>query len=231
MLTLSQVLTPNQTISTEHLISSIPLTHLHNLIPSLPSLSPSRTSVGVINLVFPLPSTQIHPPGFGYLIPRCLPTQNPEGVLGVIFDSTALPMDEDPELTKLTVMMGGPWWSSYRDSSGSSLTRPSSPEDLVGPALVHLRTTFPVLKGVEPILVILRLHADCIPTYTPGHGARMRELHEHLEGGEWKGKLSLVGNGYGGVGVNDCVFSAEEVVRGLIENRSVTGLERWSDWK
>jgi oxygen-dependent protoporphyrinogen oxidase len=84
-----------------------------------------------------------------------------------------------------------------------------------------------------------------IPTYLPGHGARLRELHEllsHEEGGSpWAGKLAVAGSGYGGVGVNDCVGSAEGVVRGLERKwkgegegeagKGVTGLERWERWE
>lgn len=231
---MGQTHTPRRTFHTAHLISSLAPTTLHTLIPKYSQLEQPRTSVGVINLVFPLPPSAIHPAGFGYLVPRCPAAENPEGVIGVIFDSTALPLPGEPTgITKLTVMIGGPWWSSYPSTSPSGKVAPipKSPEELVGLALAHLRRTFPILQDVEPALVVPRIHRDCIPTYKPFHGQRMRELHEGISSGPWAGKLSLVGNGYGGVGVNDCVYSAEEVVGPLSRGEHATGLERWADWQ
>lgn len=167
-------------------------------------------------------------------MPRPQPGGNPENVLGVVFDSTALPGLDSPsvegKVTKLTVMMGGPYWSIYPSSptNPDPAPRPGSAEQLVEPALKHLRRVFPVLESVEPIVTAPHLHLDCIPTYLPGHVTRLRELHEAIRDGPWAGKLSLAGNGYGGVGVNDCVWSVDGIVKGLVEGRAVTGLERWA---
>lgn len=230
------------------LVSDKPLPHL--------SVNPS-TTVGVVNIVYPLPSRRIHPDGFGYLVPRApedddLPPAIPgsasipdtSGVLGVIFDSTTLPVDATPNaaeyVTKLTIMLGGPHWTNESDI-------PTDPETLVVKAEEHLKRVFPVLNTVEPVAVRAWVQRKCIPTYLPGHGARLKELHQILSEpskdglSPWAGKLVLAGSGYGGVGVNDCVGSAEGVVREL-EKRwksesavqagpSVTGLERWKDWE
>lgn len=169
----------------------------------------------------------MHPDGFGFLIPAS--EANRAGVLGVIFDSTALPGTEVPELegkiTKLTVMMGGPYWSSYK-TGGSVMPIPSK-EELGEIAVNYLRKVFPHLANVSPILTKANLQVDCIPTYAPGHGTRMRELHEAIQNGRWQGKLSVGGSGYGGVSVNDCVYSGELLADALTGK---TGLERWKDW-
>lgn len=137
-------------------------------------------------------------------------------------------------------MLGGPHWTQESDI-------PSDPESLIVQGQEHLKRVFPVLKEVEPVAVRAWVQRKCIPTYLPGHGARLKELHEILsaagkhESTPWAGKLVLAGSGYGGVGVNDCVGSAEGVVREL-EKRwtsesggqvgpSVTGLERWKNWE
>jgi oxygen-dependent protoporphyrinogen oxidase len=187
----------------------------------------------VLNLVYPLPPSSIHPAGFGYLVPRSPTALNPEGILGVIFDSTAVPGNDDPRVegrvTKLTMMMGGPWWSTYPASEGKIVSAPTDPQDLIQPAMEHLHRVFPMLEGVKPLIMVPQLQTDCIPTYGVGHAERLRELHHFMaadEGGV-QGRVSLVGNGYGGVGVNDCVLSAEEVVRGLARGDRPTGLERW----
>jgi oxygen-dependent protoporphyrinogen oxidase len=227
----AEVITSNGTITTDHIISAIPPPALDKLLSSsIPHLAYNPyTSVGVVSLVFPGKAQSFHPDGFGYLIPRSDATANPESVLGVVFDSTALPgIDDiglDDKVTKLTVMMGGPYWSSYGASE-----RPKTAAELVEPALRHLRRTLPALANIEPIVTSPRLHVDSIPTYLPGHGDRLHEIDTAIKDGPWRGKLSLVGNGYGGVGVNDCVWSAEGVAQALLEGRNPTGLERWRDW-
>jgi len=225
---------------TDHLISALPPPLLQPLFPPshpLPHLihNPS-TSVGVINLVFPLPPSSIHPDGFGYLIPRPLvPGGNPESVLGVVFDSTALPGLDSPSVegrvTKLTVMMGGPYWSTYPSypTNPDPAPRPILSEELLEPALKHLRRVFPILETIEPIVAEPNLHLDCIPTYLPGHHTRLRDLHRAIRTGPWAGKLSLAGNGYGGVGVNDCIWSVEGLVKGLVGGKEMTGLEKWGE--
>ncbi|WVO17139.1 protoporphyrinogen oxidase [Cryptococcus depauperatus] len=223
--------TTHRSLSTSSIISALPTHQLSPLLPtSFPKLTYNPyTSVGVINIVYPLQPSQVHPAGFGYLIPHApAGSVNPTGVLGVIFDSTVLPGNEfDSKVTKLTVMMGGPYWSTYEPH----ITPPIDAEELVHQAVEHLHTVFPHLRSYEPIFTQANLHQDCIPTYLPGHGSRLNELYSAIENSEWKGKLSLVGNAYGGVGVNDCVYSGREVARGLAEGKAVNGLEAWSNWQ
>jgi oxygen-dependent protoporphyrinogen oxidase len=233
----TRITTSKGTTSTDLVISALSPYHLSKILPSgatLPHLTHNpSTSVGVVSLVFPGAPTSIHPDGFGYLIPRSGAHYNPEGILGVVFDSTAVPgLDGSLEgkITKLTVMMGGPYWSSPSYST-SPRSRPTDSSELLQPALDHLHRVFPPLANVKPLLAIPRLHLDSIPTYLPHHGQRLRAIHEAMESGPWKGKLSLVGNGYGGVGVNDCIYSAEEVVAGIKAGGDPTGLERWAEWK
>jgi oxygen-dependent protoporphyrinogen oxidase len=227
----TMITTSEGTILSDHTISAIPPPSLDPLLSSpLPNLSYNPyTSVGVVSLVFPGKPQSYHPDGFGYLIPRSDATANPEGVLGVVFDSTAVPgIDDvglDGRVTKLTVMMGGPYWGSYGVSS-----RPEDPQSLVEPALRHLSRTLPALAGIEPLVTSPRLHVDAIPTYRPGHGQRLHEIDAAIRNGPWLDKLSLAGNGYGGIGVNDCVWSGEGVARALLDNESITGLERWRNW-
>ncbi|WVQ66706.1 protoporphyrinogen oxidase [Kwoniella botswanensis] len=220
--------------TTDHIISALSSSTLSSILPSnqsLPHLDVNPyTSVGVVNLVYPLSPSQIHPAGFGYLIPRSSPSLNPFGVLGVIFDSTAIPLSTDVRgVTKLTLMLGGPYWSTYDPKS----TPPKTNEELINNAIQHLNGIFPHLEDVQPILKLGKIHCDCIPTYTLNHGQRLRELHESIQSNSsgWKGKLSLIGNAYGGVGLNDCVYSSESVVDALGQGRSVTGLERWENWE
>lgn len=229
-----------QILNVSQIISTLKPSELSPILPPshhLPGLTynPS-TTVGVVNLVLPLPPHQVHPPGFGYLIPRSSnPNANPDGILGVVFDSTAVDGLESKEvseqITKLTVMIGGPHWTTYRPDQ-STITRPNRPEELENVAVSHLRKIFPHLAEVEPILVSSAIHVDCIPTYLVGHGQRLQTLHKAVHAhSQMRGKLVQLGSGYGGVGVNDCVGMAWEVVDRLIDHEeSVTGLERWENW-
>lgn len=250
---------------TSLVISTLTPRTFKHLLPStttLPKLdyNPS-TTVGLVNLVFPVPPDQIHPPGFGYLVPRTADSvffpieqnstnastssnPNPDGIIGVVFDSTSVSgAEESPlastHLTKLTIMMGGPHWSSYpkdpADPTSAPIPIPNS-DTLPDKAMKHLRKVFPTIP--DPLLAEAHIHYDCIPTYLVGHGQRLQELHEKLRGSAWANKLVLTGSGYGGVGVNDCVGMAEDTVSALEKlwtdddgTSVVTGLERWKSWK
>lgn len=54
----------------------------------------------------------------------------------------------------------------------------------------------------------------------------MKQAHQDIKD-VFKGKLSVAGNSYTGVGMNDCVRSARDVVVGIKKGESPTGLERF----
>ncbi|ORY31609.1 hypothetical protein BCR39DRAFT_493622 [Naematelia encephala] len=228
-----EIKTTSDTFKTSHVISTLPPLTLSHLLPAsstLPHLDVNpHTSLYVVSLVYAIPPTRIHPDGFGYLLPRTPASHNPYGILGCVFDSTALPSVDDQALegkiTKLTIMMGGPYWSVYEPN----VHRPVDDDEAIEMATSHIQGVFPALKNIQSLLAISRSHQNAIPTYLPGHQQRLRGIHRAIKHGPWNGKLSLAGNGYGGVGVNDCVFSAEEAVKGIIDGNQVTGLERWAD--
>ena len=152
--------------------------------------------------------------GFGYLLPRSISLdQNPERALGVVFDSDAsIGQDEIPG-TKLTVMLGGHWWdgfSTYPDEDeGASMAKSVLKR--------HLNVT------VEPRTIRVSLQRNCIPQYGVGHEDRMADASRVLD--TWSGRLRVAGNSYTGVGLNDCVRAARDVVKGLVAGTRRTGLE------
>ena len=224
--------------STSHdtVISTLPHQSLAALFPgATTSAVDTRTvpgvSVMVVNLFFKNPNLLASNPGFGYLIPRSVPyDQNPECALGVIFDTFAAPGQdvihgtERPRLpaigTKLTVMLGGHWWSSWEDL-------PSEAEGIVMAQTIlarHLGITD------EPSEVHATLQRDCIPQYTVGHGQRMQDFHQWLLK-EYGGNLKVAGASYGGVGFNDCVRSAWDLGKEVKERGwkgNTTGLDRYA---
>jgi hypothetical protein len=153
-------------------------------------------------------------------------------VLGVVFDSTAMGAADTPEVqagvVKLTMMIGGPHYTS------GTVAVPADARSLIPAALAHLRTTLPDLpKALEPLAVYAQTHRDCIPTYTPGHGSRMRDIHESLGDGDWQGRLAVTGAGWGGVSLGDCTENGASLAERLLNENSapVTGLERWKAWE
>lgn len=218
---------------------------------SLPHLRKNpHSSVTVLNLVFPnnppntstgteptttttTTTTPLHPPGFGYLIPRpehgydgSLASEpqpgreggeeepEPElGLLGVVFDTASLPeQDHDGEnhadagkFTKLTAMLGGPYLSA-RESSPSSLSDAQLVEAVLRRISSHLGLGHAL---PPPVHYTVHRNAESIPTYLVGHTARMEELRRTLHG-RWGGRMKVIGAGVGGVSVSDCVKAGRQ---------------------
>lgn len=176
----------------------------------------------VVNLYYTNPSiVPVH--GFGYLIPRSIPwNQNPEQALGVVFDSDATVGQDTAPGTKITVMLGGHWWDDFN----------SYPDEAEGAAMAIAVVKRHLNIEVEPSAVLVGLQKECIPQYTVGHNARMKSAHGELLRA-FDGKLIVAGNSYTGVGLNDCVRAARDVVMGIKEGtKEFTGLnhflsEKW----
>jgi len=212
-------------------ISTLAPAHLSKITSnrSLSSSLDAIPAVTVMTVVMYFRTPNLHPDGFGYLIPLATPfDQNPERALGVVFDTSYSPPpnsegvqgmegpaqdDVHTRGTKLTVMLGGHYWADWP-------VYPSEEEGLeMARAVVrrHLGIT------EEPAAHLVTLQKDCIPQYTVGHEQRLTNIRAQLLK-QYKGKLRVAGNWARGVGVNDCLRSAWDVVQAIeIANR--TGLE------
>ncbi|KAG8835351.1 oxygen-dependent protoporphyrinogen oxidase [Serendipita sp. 399] len=206
-----QVHLPNgEVVDASHLISTLPLSALGNLVQSaqpLPHLNfnPSST-VLVINLVFGCAREDLHPNGFGYLKPRPLNgyDETGSGILGTVFDSCALSDQDTPgskPVTKLTVMCGGPY---------SHATSNLSVDRVLDELFVHLGR-----PRIDPIHVEVHEQRDCIPLPLVGHLERMNQLKHVLSGEPWNGKLQVIGAGVNGAGIADCVHAARAAALSL----------------
>ncbi|KAF8594777.1 Protoporphyrinogen oxidase [Ceratobasidium sp. AG-I] len=195
-------------ISVSRLISTLPLPTLSDTISSsrvLPHLEHNpHTTVHVVNLVFPPSSTPIHPPGFGYLVPRphndYASADSP--VLGCVFDST---VSSNSCPTVLTMMLGGPF--------------PISAEPLPLSKILSLLASHLNLKSVpQPLIYRYHIQPNCIPTPLVGHLDRIAEMRQALDQ-SWNGRLQVIGSGVGGVSLGDCVRdgrrAAANVIRAL----------------
>ncbi|KAH8155131.1 uncharacterized protein LAJ45_00140 [Morchella importuna] len=211
-----------------HTISTLSAASLASLLPTAtpsPSLSAiSAVTVLVVNLYFRTPSLH-RVKGFGYLIPKSIPeSANPHHALGVIFDSDTSPTTETG--TKVTVMLGGHYWSSRSTYPDDEEAVRMATETLER----HLRIT------EKPVLSNVTLQRGCIPQYHVGHNERLGRAHSDLMR-SFRGRLSVAGSSFGGVGLNDCVRGARKVAKGVAEamrgqseeDRGLTGLELWSE--
>ena len=159
-------------------------------------------------------------------------------LLGTIFDS-AIDMgttSPSPRPTRLTLMLGGPHPlpASVTDlfSSPKSMISHVSSLPFLPPLLrtisEHLSSlpsfasSFPSpFELPEPTYVRAYYHKDCIPTYKPGHLARMTEMRSALgldlasdpasrSARLWGGRMHVIGAGVGGVSLGDCVSQGRE---------------------
>ncbi|TIA89449.1 hypothetical protein E3P99_02074 [Wallemia hederae] len=201
------------TVRSSHLISSVPLNKL-SIQPSQVHYPPmKKPDVAVVTLVYPKTDLPIN--GFGYLIPRSTPRQhNPHCALGVVIDSDAMPEQDPHPLTKLTVMLGGPYGlltsneQELRQAAIATVTQQLSQE-------LH-----------TPLIAKVTVQRECIPTYPPGHLSTLQQLHDKLTS-EHNGRLAVVGGSYTGISVGDCVRSGWDVVQRYKESGAATGLERF----
>lgn len=173
-----------------------------------------------MNLVFPTrgPSRPIHPPGFGFLIPRPLEgypttlTTSDPGLLGVVFDTSSLAAQDrfysssatpdKPSFIKLTAMIGGPY--------GVDSKQPPLLDAVLAQISGRLGTTIP-----HPVLTKLHVHIGGIPTYTVGHLERMREMRD-VARQRSDDTLFVIGAGVGGVSVGDCIKAGRDVARAIV---------------
>jgi len=210
-----------------HIISALPLPTLHDIIsPShaLPHLTANPSStIQVLNIVFPPTPKPLHPPGFGYLVPRpkggySIANEPSHYIIGCIFHSGVFgpsPLSS----------------STSTSSSGSEIKTSTIPNDFPTTLTVMLRSPTPIPNSSipsiintlgfhlgnplpEPIHVEMHVQNECIPTYTVGHRQRMEDLGTALEGEPWGGRMEIIGAGVAGVSVGDCVEAGRNVGKG-----------------
>jgi oxygen-dependent protoporphyrinogen oxidase len=153
-------------------------------------------------MVFPPNQTPIHPPGFGYLVPR--PENGYESadspVLGCVFDSVTSSVHKP---TVATLMLGGPF---------PIQSTPLSLDYILSTLARHLGHK----RLPEPIVHRYHIQRDCIPTPLVGHLDRMSTLRDATER-EWDGKLQIIGSGVGGVSIGDCVRAGRTAAINIIQ--------------
>ncbi|KAI9189715.1 oxygen-dependent protoporphyrinogen oxidase [Blastocladiella emersonii ATCC 22665] len=201
-------------ITADHVISAIPAPALAALNP--PSTDPaalapladmSAVTVAVTNIAFraaDVPRAVLDRcQGFGVLSPLSKGSRTDPHLLGIIFDSAAVPRPDAAEdhVVKFTVMMGGHYFVG--------LPALPSEAEAARRALDAIRFHLCIPPWTaEPVAVCARIHRDCIPEYAVGHVRRVDAARAALDP-----RVHLAGAWYRGVGVNDCVRSAWDAAR------------------
>jgi len=191
-------------LEADHVFSTIPAYALASIVPSHePRLTEIPwASLAVVNLGYH--RSLLLKKGFGYLIP----SSEKEQVLGVVWDSSIFPQQNHiPEETRLTVMIGGRHMQ-HVDTCHE--------QELVAIA----RSAVSDHLGIEnaPDAISVTVSQSAIPQYLVGHAQRIRELEmafAHLFP-----RITLSGNSFQGVSVNDCVANSkylEEKVHAILK--------------
>ncbi|RKP02360.1 hypothetical protein CXG81DRAFT_24976 [Caulochytrium protostelioides] len=166
----------------------------------------AAASLWVVNLAF---HEQVTPQAFGYLVARGGETAPPgdaawfaheHGLLGVVFDASALPaQNQFKEESRLTVMLRAP-----ADAAADAV-------------LAQARAGLAKHTGINqtPSSARVTYQPACLPQYRVGHRQRLAALHDALAAA-FEGRLSVAGAGYRGVSVNDCIAQAHDVVQHLV---------------
>ena len=159
--------------------------------------------IRVVALVYP-DAKVTHPmDGFGFL---SAPTEG-RSLLGAIWTSSVFEAQAKPGFRLMRVLLGG-------------VHRPDLVKVPGAEAVAVVRAELAELMGVsgEPTLVRVFDWPRGIPQYTLGHGDRIAAIEEETAAlpGLW-----LTGNGYRGVGVNDCVRDGRLVAAGALQSLGV----------
>ena len=160
--------------------------------------------IRVVALVYP--DAQVAHPmdGFGFL---CAPSEG-RSLLGAIWTSSVFEAQAKPGFRLMRVLLGG-------------VHRPDLVTVPAAEAVAVVRAELAELMGVsgEPTLVRVFDWPRGIPQYTMGHGERIVAIEAETAAlpGLW-----LTGNGYRGVGVNDCVRDGRRVAAGVLQSLGVT---------
>lgn len=142
--------------------------------------------------------------GFGFLAPR----QAGLRILGALWMSSIFSGRAPEGHVLLNVMIGG-----GRDAQAYQL----SDDELL--AIVKKETS--QVHGIEgePVLTRIFRHQHAIPTYTLGHGERLKQIDENL--GHHPG-LFITGNAYRGISINDCARNAWPIAEKVFDYLSST---------
>jgi oxygen-dependent protoporphyrinogen oxidase len=192
-------------IQADHIISTIPSFELAKLMqPHNEELSKVLNEIpwinmAVINFGYNARVLPKNIQGFGYLV---APKEKAK-ILGVIFDSdTFSAHQQDPNQTRLTVMIGGDRDNHENVPDVSHMSN----EELTNIGREYLQQQLNIQQA--PDFTSVKICENAIPQYTVGHSKRVDQIEQILSR-EFP-HLHIAGSSYNGVSVVDCISSGKK---------------------
>ncbi len=148
-------------------------------------------STATLSLVYHAKDVPRKLDGYGYVIPRSEGRQ----ALACTWTSTKFPHRAPDQYALLRIFIG---------RAGQAEAPPMDPSALLAIARDELRYSMGIL--VEPIISRTFIWENSMPQYNLGHPEKMRRIAARLDTHDG---LALAGNGYGGIGIPDCIHSGQ----------------------
>lgn len=182
----------------ERVFSTLNPQHLSPVVPeSLSKELGSIHSASVAIVHFGYKKNVLPQRSFGYLVPQ----KENQPILGTVFDSCIFPEhNQNKEDTRISVMLGG-----SRQPNQCKMP----PDALAELARETIRKHLHILD--EPDAVSVRVAKNAIPQYELGHEAKLERIETKAK--EMLPGLTLMGIGFNGVSVNDCIQNAIKIGR------------------
>lgn len=206
-------------IEADHVVAAIPSKQLAELLPkNLP-----ETQKKAFDMVTSIPHS---PVGcvcveYRYLskVPKVIDsfgflTHSKAGsrVLGISFDSSMFPQIDKPhKSTRMTAMIGGSWFKEVLGTADPNQVTNNQLEQI---ALEEISKILGIQD--EPHKVSTLLWKTGIAQYRPGHKGSLREARQIFK--EQSVPITLLGQSYDGVAVNDVVFAARMAAHGFVKS-------------
>lgn len=185
---------PGQTIFFDKVISALPASKLAEILPpemKLTALLKQIKGNSVTSVHLGYSTSELKVKGFGYLVPR----KEKQDILGVVFDSAVFPEHNGLlSETRLTVMVGGET-GQLGDEAVQRLAL-NAIKDHLG------------LEAKPKVCFITRA-AQAIPQYAVGHFKQLKDIQSELLKTP---SLSLTGNSYKGVSLENCLSLSRQAV-------------------
>ena len=187
--------TSNGTFEADHVISTLSAPVLSDMLEdqTLRHLLQEIQYTNMAVMTLQYGGEKIPHSGFGYLVP----SKEKLDILGVTFDSQIFPVHALENSSVVTVMAGGPRFHELFGDKGDESTATEL-------AVRSVRDTLNFKS--EPTRHVTKMHRSCIPQYHVGHYKTAENIRNYLLLQNLP--LSIMGNMWGGPGVNDVIVNA-----------------------
>lgn len=187
----------NRTLHADQVYLALPAHEINQLLnPIITKKLPTNcASAAVVNIGWK--NNVLNRNGFGYLIP----SKENEQLLGVVWDSSAFPKQNNSLTeTRLTAMLGG-------------TTQPNIPkmtrDEIIAITLKSIQKHLNISQLPDAISVSIANNA--IPQYQLGHLAKINEVKSALKRST-NDHIHILGSAVHGVSVNDCIANAKNLI-------------------